>query len=824
MCRHRRSSLLSRVHRLWLLSLVLMSSWLVAFSAEAGEWTSLGPAPLSGASHSGRIAAIAPHPTDASVVYVGTASGGVWRRDDTGWTPLTDHLPFSAIGAVAVAPSEPTTIYAGTGEANYANHSFYGVGLYRSRDGGDTWDVLATDTFAGRTFSRIVVAQDDPLRLFAAVMHAGGFPARAAAKGHAQANDPVGVFRSLDGGETWTALTSGLPADVASSDLAIAPGDDDTLYAALGDPFGHAGNGVYRSTDGGESWTELGGGLPSGAGRISLAVAPSQGDRIYVMITNPSSSSGSGASTRGVYRSNDGGDTWSEHDPGAVQATYGWYLSTVGVDPGDPDRAYFGGVSLVRTSNGGSSFADVTPPHVDMHAVAFAADGSLLVGDDGGLHRSTNAGDSYTHLNDGLGAMQFYAGASVRPDDDQVFLGGLQDNGTVVRSSSGVWNAVLGGDGGYTALHPAAPDVMLGQSQNAGNVYRSTNGGQSFSAVSGISGSDRTAFFSPISFARDDAQLAYLGTHRVYRSTNGGASWSAVSGDVSGGSGAIRSLAVAPSDASVVYTVTNDGIVSVSRDGGASFDAVLDDVPGAPRVTKELAVSPLDADVVYLAVSQFGTEQVRRTSDGGQTWQALDADLPDVPVNTIAVASHESLDGEVVLLIGSDTGVFVSCDDGTSWHVLGDELPHVPVVDVAIEPQSDRFAIATMGRGAWTMPIGDLSAADSPCNDDGDDDDDDATGDDDDDDGDDDDAGDDDDDAGDDDDDAGDNDDDAGDDDDDDDNDDDGDDDDDDSAGETDGHVAEESNGCGCASAGGVVGGIPLLGAVAWRRRLRRLV
>jgi photosystem II stability/assembly factor-like uncharacterized protein len=697
--KNRNAALLGRVVALCLLGAV-------CGAAGALDWEELGPAPIYTGQYTGRVSAIACSRTDPDLYYVGGADGGVWRSEDGGasWTPLTDNMPTTAIGALAIDPTDESIIYAGTGEANYANHSRYGLGLYKSTDGGDNWQTLAADVFSGRCFSRLLINPDNPQRLYAAITPAGGFPAMAAAKGHPGATGPVGVFRSDDGGTTWTQLLNGLP-NLAATDLAMDPTNPNILYAAIGHIFGATGNGIYRSTTGGDSWTKLAGGLPtSSLGRISVAVAPSQPTRLYALICHSSDTAGGGASTIGAYRSDNSGASWVQiaYMPG-IQATYGWYLSIIGIDPADSAIFFMGGVDLVRYDHDAIWYY-VTPPHVDMHAITWDAAGRIVVGDDGGVHRSEDGGWNWTSLNTGLGLIQGYAGYSPHPDEYYMFIGS-QDNGTLRHNSDDTWYSILGGDGGWTQVDLFNPAVVFAEFQGSGNLYRSNNLGVNFVySGSGISSADRNCFMPPYLINPNDSARMLYGTHRIYQSTNHGSSWTVISSDLTGGgNAAIRSLVMAPSNPNTVYAATNDGRVLVSTNGGYNWTIIRQNVQSWPRVMRQMWVHPTDPQTVYLAVSAFGQEQILRTTDQGENWTALDANFPDLPVNVIAVDVRTAAP---TIFVGAEDGLYRSLNQGASWHRYGNGLPRSPVIDLSLEPTRSRLIAATQGRGIWKITIG----------------------------------------------------------------------------------------------------------------------
>lgn len=676
--------------------------------ARAISWTEWGPAPLQPGPYSGRVSAIAISPANNNIWFVGGADGGVWRSSDAGasYEPLTDDLPTTAVGAIAIDPQNPQTIYVGTGEANFAQHSRYGLGIYKSTDLGQTWQHLAQSALAGRCIARLIVNPQNSSQLFAAVTRAGGFPELAAARGHPLATGPVGVFRSDDAGETWTHLVNGLP-DRSATDLTLNPLNPLNLVAGIGHIFGDPANGLYRSLDGGASWSKLAGGLPTtGIGRLSVSMAPSLPARVYTMITRSADAAGGGASSLGAWRSDDGGATWSPLASFTnLQATYGWYLSVVTVHPTDPDLVWFGGLNVRRTTDGGGTFSTATPPHVDLHAIVWNHNASRVVfGSDGGVHDRTSTGTTWFSRNQGLGLFQFYAGVSTHPAIESYLIGGNQDNGTNRRDTSGQWFNSLGGDGGWTQLDGASPNRVFAELQGSGQLYRSTDTGQNFGFVGAdINAGDRNCFLPPYVIDPSNPQRMLYGTQRVYQSLNGGTSWTAISADLTGGSGAIRALALAQSNPLVVYAVTNDGRVLRSDNGGSVFNLLLSNHPGWPRVTREICVHPAEPLTVILAAGRFGVAQVRRSIDGGVNWISLDGDLPDVPVHVVA---WDTRGPRPALYAGTDQGLFRSTDDGARWRRYGDGMPNTPIIDLVLEPGRGRLIAATQGRGAWVIPIG----------------------------------------------------------------------------------------------------------------------
>ncbi len=710
--------------RLLPILLALLSTWLVPCPPILGQvWQELGPAPIVSSGDTGRVAALVVSPTRENRYFVGGASGGIWRSTNGGqtWRPMDERLPTLAIGAMAMDPNDENVMYAGSGEANYAYHSLYGLGVYKSVDGGRSWEAMAADTFAGRTFSRLAVSPADSQVIWAAVAPAGGSSeAKEGAREHPNREGSVGVFRSQNGGQTWARVGNGLPA-IPASDLLIDPTDGSRVYAAFGNAFGHPGNGVYRSLDGGESFTKV---LDSfsgnNVGRIALGLAPSDPRRIYALVVNPAirgangGFSPPGASTQGLYRSNNGGNTWTFSNPGNFQGQQGDYNAVVAVHPTEPDTVFLGGVQMLRSRDGGISFSQVTPPHVDLHAIAFDAEGRLLAAGDGGVFRSEDQGDSWSTRNNRLGLVQLYAGLSVHPTDPDFILGGTQDNGSNLYTGNGLgWVRVTGGDGGYTAIDPNDPSLIFTEFQGSGNIFRSTDGGITFNLTAvGIARGDRTAFLPPILFDPEDSTRMLYATHRIYESRDRGLTWQAISNDLTAGPpSAVRALVIAPSNAQTVYAMTNDGRLLTSSDGGRNWQLRREGIAGWPRVTRQLAVDPLDDARAYAAVSGFGGGRLLTTTNQGANWSEIGQGLPDVPVNTVAVHRVGSTRH---LLAGTDRGAWLSSDEGASWREYG-ELPRAPIQDLVVDTFHDRLLASTLGRGVWSTDLPDAAGAPSPC-------------------------------------------------------------------------------------------------------------
>jgi photosystem II stability/assembly factor-like uncharacterized protein len=673
------------------------------------NWTALGPAPISNGQTpgqqpvSGRIAAIAADPNDANVIYLATAGGGVWKTTDAGadWTPLTDDQPTLFMGALAIAPSDSNVIYAGTGEATNSVLSFYGRGVLKSTDAGATWTLLGNDVFDRHTISQIVVSPTDPNTVYVAV--AGG--------GVNGVSGNTGIWESTDGGQTWTNTTTAISTTAAFSDLEMDPTDPQTLYAAVGSIRGSAVNGVYKTTDGGATWSAAGN-FPMGVGdgRITVAVAPADPQTLYALI----SGSGQAGTTLGrlvaVMKSTDGGASWAAQPNTPNLGGSGWYGLPLVVDPSDVNTVYAsgGGAELVESNNGGQSWfslqigADGTGPHSDHHAFAFDANGTLLDGNDGGIWRLDNPDGrhlQWTDLNTNLQLSQ-YIGIALDPTTADIAYGGSQDNGTSKFNDSLAWRLLDAGDGGFVRVDPSNPNTVYHEFVNI-SLVRSDNDGLSWvSATSGINLNDPHDTYVPYVLDPANPSRLVLGTNRVYETVNRGASWRPISTPNTGGwigSSNIDSVATAAADSNTIYASAG-GHIFVTFDDGVSWQR--HDIPGVTDHIQDLQVDPNDPLTAYAVRDRFGGGHVFMTTDGGMSWTDISEGLPNLPAYTLALDS-----GTGNLYVGMDDGVYLSTDQGNTWSPFGLGLPHAQVRQLEFNADLQILAAGTHGRGLWEILV-----------------------------------------------------------------------------------------------------------------------
>ena len=665
--------------------------------APNATWFEIGPMNLTG-----RILAIAFAWSDPATVYVGAASGGLWKSTDGGdtWAPLTDELPTLGIGGVAVDPFDPDIVVIGTGEGTPNADAVGGVGILRSTDGGSTWNAtnVSFPVDSGHGFHCIEVNPVTGIYL---------------------AGSKDGLWRSSDAGATWTKV-DGTTEDVF--DVKWKPGDTSRVYAARGGAFG--GTILRVSTNGGTSWSTLGGsGFPSSGsnGKTKIGVSAAEPTWIYVNVVSSAT-----YGTRGVYRSTNDGTAWSARNTSLnMTGGQGWYNLTLAVDPNDATRLIAGGVELYRSTDAGTAFSEVgdgyglgtdTAVHWDHHAIAYepGSTSALWVGSDGGVWKSTDDGENWFSRREGIATYQFYD-ICVAQSDPSVTLGGTQDNGVPGRVGIDDWfTSNLFADGFVCNVNPVNADIVYAEAQFGYHV-RSTDGGGSWDDFNlGIP--DSGDWLTPV--AEDQNTPAHLytesGSGIWRRGPGGGGVWSLVS------SHSARWIDISRVDGNVVWTI--DGGSAAPRyttNDGSTWSTASSYGFSVGSSTKVLA-HPTNASTAFVTFSGYtsGISNVAMTTNMGSSWSDVTGDLPNQPVNSIAVDPQNPDEW----FIGTDVGVWQTTNGGVNWTPFETGLPNAIVSDLEIRDATRKLVAGTYGRGAWEVAItgaavgAEVSSAPSPWN------------------------------------------------------------------------------------------------------------
>ncbi|PKA83417.1 putative secreted protein (Por secretion system target) [Ulvibacter sp. MAR_2010_11] len=665
-------------------------------------WEFSGPENIGG-----RISDIEIPSTQGQTYYVGAASGGIFKTTDAGatWQPIFDEQEVLSIGDIEISKNNNDLVWVGTGEVNAGGGSlaYDGDGIYKSTDGGLTWQVKGLPDVG--SIGKILLDPNDDNTIFVGAM------------GPLFRNDTNrGVYRSTDGGDTWEQKLF-VSDSTGVIDMAIHPSNGDIVYAASWErirrperrQYGGATSRLYRSLDGGDSWTEMTNGLPSAPsqkGRISIDISQSNPSVLYARYADAN------GSIQGVYKTTNGGDSWTTVNSSQLtNIGFHWWFGGIFIDPTDENTLYNVDFIVEKSTDGGNNWATAFPDvHVDQHAMAFntMVPGVVLLGNDGGLYKSTNNGASSVK-DVTLPITQFYR-FHVDAQNDNKLYGGAQDNSTMRTTTGGLnnWDIITGGDGFQPLVDPTNTNVIYALSQY-GNLVKSTNDAASFfGATNGISNSDRKNWDTPIAFDPINPQIMYYGANRLYKSTDGANNWSVISPDLTNGSvggnltfGTIISISVSPIHTDTIYVGTDDGNVWITQDGGANWNNISGSLPNR-WVTKVLA-SRDDINSVYVTFSgyRYGEDDghIYRSTNNGASWTNISNSLPDIPVNDI----EQDVNGN--LFIGTDIGVLASGSQGFGWEVLGSNLPAVVVTDLYIHEGTQYLYAGTYGRSSYKIDI-----------------------------------------------------------------------------------------------------------------------
>jgi photosystem II stability/assembly factor-like uncharacterized protein len=687
------------------------------------HWRPVGPF------RGGRTVAVSGVPGRPYEYYIGAVNGGLFKSDDGArtWRPIFDDQPSASIGAIAVAPSAPDTVYVGSGEGRQRPDLAVGDGIYKSTDGGAHWTHLGLRD--GQQIASIVVDPHDPNRLFVAVL------------GHPYGPNPErGIYRSTDGGATF-ARVLGSNADAGGFDVALDPADPTIVYASLwaarqspwetsgGDSFERpdAGTGLYRSTDGGTTWTKLAGGLPTvaqGVSRIEVAVAPSDSHRVYAAVAAEEDD--------GIYRSDDAGATWRHEDATDRVTERGDDLAEIAIDPRNPDVLYETNTTTYKSTDGGKTFGAFrgAPGGDDYQNIWIAPDdpNRILLGSDQGAVLTVDGGATWTSWYNQPTA-QFYHVAADNRFPYRLY-GGQQESGSaeiLTRGNDGAityreWHPVGVEEYGYVAPDPLHPWLIYGGKVT---VYDERTGQtREVGPVVGWRGNPAYRFrrTAPLAFSPADPHALYLGSDVVFVTRDGGDHWQIISPDLTRTvppntpnlgifaqtaaakrphRGVVYALGLSPRDAKVVWAGTDDGLVWRTFDGGAHWTNVTPPGVGPWAKISIIDPSPFDTRSAYVAVNRFRLDEQRpqlfRTHDGGRTWIEIDRGIEAAPSNVVRADPQRP----GLLYAGTERGVWVSFDDGDSWRSLRYNLPATSVRDLIVH--GDDLDIATHGRGFWIL-------------------------------------------------------------------------------------------------------------------------
>jgi photosystem II stability/assembly factor-like uncharacterized protein len=701
---------------------------------DSGTISGLTARNIGSATMGGRIAAVdAVDESGKITVFVGSASGGVWKSINGGTTfkPVFDREAVQSIGAIAIDPSNHKTVWVGTGESWTRNSVSIGNGVYKSTDGGDNWTNMGLKD--SEHIARIVVDSTESNTVYAC------------ATGHLwNDNDERGVYKTTDGGKTWKKVLAGANAATGCAMLATNPQEPKTIYAAMWDfrrqgwtfRSGGPGSGLFKTTDGGEHWTEISPataqGLPEKPyGRIALAVAPSKPNVVYAMIESKQSA---------LYRSDDAGKTWKKEDASAYMVWRPFYFANLIIDPKNENKLFKTDLILLVSVDGGRSFSATANGHGDYHTVWIDPSNTnqVYAGDDGGFWSSTDGGTRWARAWN-LPAAQFYH-VSVDNSNPYHVYGGLQDNSAWVGDSSypgGVtnsrWENIYGGDGFWVFEDPADPAYIYAESQGGeiARVNRHTLSGRNIKPQPQYNEKKlRFNWNTPIHMSPNEKGTIYIGAQFLFRSLDHGQSWERISPDLStndpekqkqeesGGitvdnsaaemHTSIYSISESPKNGQLIWAGTDDGNLQITRDGGKTWTNVVDKISGLSKNSwvSTVTASRFNEGTAYATFDRhtFGDMKpyVYKTTDFGSTWTALVNDQSGV-TGYAHVITEDTVDPNL-LFLGTEFGLWISIDGGKQWaQYKGSSFPAVAVRDIVVQPRESDLVLATHGRGIWII-------------------------------------------------------------------------------------------------------------------------
>ncbi len=710
---------------------------------DAGAISGLGMRNIGSAAMSGRVAALdaVAQKDGKTLVYVGAASGGVWKSTDSGTTfkPVFDKQPVQSIGAIAIDPSNNNTIWVGTGEAWTRNSVSIGDGIYKSTDGGETWTKMGLGD--SEHIAKILIDPHSSDTVYAC----------APGKLWSDSADR-GLYKTTDGGKHWSLILKGGNLSTGCASISMDPKDSGVIFAGMWDfrrkgwtfrsggesPTAKSDSGLYRSADGGKSWTEITSAANKGFpakpfGRIAVTISPSSPRIVYAFVESTDSA---------LYRSDDGGKTWDKRDKSQLMVWRPFYFASLIVDPADPDRLFKPDLTLIQSLDGGKSFSPSGGgTHGDFHVVWIDPTDTkhVIAGDDGGLWQSFDGGNKWWKQNN-LPISQFYH-VSVDDTDPYHVYGGLQDNACWVGDSAypgGIanaqWENMCGGDGFFMYSDPADPAYIYAETQggDVSRINRYTHEARTIKPEAGYNEKLRWNWNTPIALSPHEKGTIYMGAQFLFRSRDHGQSWDRISPDLStndpekqkqeqsGGvtvdnsaaetNTTIYSISESPKEAGLIWVGTDDGNVQVTRDGGKTWTNVVRNIKGLAtgEWVSWIQASDFDAGTAYVAFDRhsFGdmAPYIYKTTDYGKSWSALVTAKDSKGLKGYVHVIREDTVKPTLLFAGTEFGLWISIDNGANWaQFKADDFPAVAVRDIAIQNRDASLVLATHGRGIWIV-------------------------------------------------------------------------------------------------------------------------
>lgn len=675
------------------------------FKGFSAPWKLEGPANIGA-----RINTVEIHPNKPNEIYIGYSHGGVWKSADHGqtWKPVFDAQNFLSISDIEVDPNNGI-VYVGTGDPNISGYPFIGDGLWCSLDDGETWQHIGLED--QRIISKIVLNPQFPNTLYVGAM---GLPF--------DRDNNRGLYKTTSIGASWQQKLF-ISDEAGIIDVVMSPLDPNTLYAAAWDRIRNNQESVisgqnariWKTIDGGNTWTMLSGGLPMGNwSRIGLAIDPFNENHVYASYVSTS------LQFYGLFESFDGGQSWQQNPCEGLnygfQSGFAWYFGKIRINPFNPLDIWLLGVESWRSKDGGETWQlaagfqqDV---HADHHDLAFIGPQSFLLGTDGGLYRSTNNASTWQKI-ENIPTTQFYRVAH-NPHLSNLYYGGAQDNGTSVGNAASLenWTPVFGGDGFQAVFHPTNPNIYYYEAQN-GAIYGTTNGGNFDYALEGVDENDRRHWDMQYILSHHDANVMYTGTYRIYQSFSHLPLWSPISEDLTDGIvfgsryHTISTLNESPLDPNLLYVGTTDGNVWRGNPATQTWTNLNAGLPD--RYVSSVKASPNSPNTVFVSHTGYKdndfTARVHRSDDQGATWTPIVGDLPNFAINDLIVLPGHQ---DSVLFVATDGGVYGTTNGGLRWERLGTGMPIVPVYSLGLNPTQRRLAAGTYARSIMSFPLDSL--------------------------------------------------------------------------------------------------------------------